>query len=75
MKRVTISIEDEQHERLCDEARRRGMSVSELVRERLNDHQAARRRRVPAFVGLVDKHLPYTAQQVDDELAKTFGRD
>jgi hypothetical protein len=75
MKRVTITIADEQHERLCAEARQRGLSMSELIRERLDDHREARRRRIPGFVGLVDKQLPYTAEQVDDELAKTFGRD
>ena len=75
MKRVTISIDEQQHERLRSEAKRRGLSVSELIRERLDDHHAARRRRIPGFVGLADKQLPYTAEQVDDELAKTFGRD
>ena len=30
---------------------------------------------MPGFVALANKQLPYTAADVDQELAKTFGRD
>jgi len=75
MKRTTISLPDELHETLCLEARRRGLSVSEVVREKIDADFTARRNRMPGFVALANKQLPYTAADVDQELAKTFGRD
>ena len=75
MKRITISIPDELNEALCIEARRRGISLSEVIREKVEAELAARRARLPGFVGLANKKLPYSAADADIELAKTFGRD
>jgi metal-responsive CopG/Arc/MetJ family transcriptional regulator len=75
MKRVTITMPDPVYEQLCVEARRRGLSISEVIREKLDSYFAERRSRLPRFVGLAEVRLPYTAAQVDEELAKTFGRD
>lgn len=69
MKRITVSITDEQSERLCREARRRHLTVSELVREKLDSPAT-----VPGFLGIGDKELPYDASEVDEQLDKTFGR-
>lgn len=70
MKRITVTVTDEQVERLGREARRRHISVSELVREKLEPPVA-----LPGFLGIADKPLPYDASQVDAELDKTFGRE
>lgn len=75
MKRITVSLPDELNETLCIEARRRGVSLSEVVREKIEAQLAARRARMPGFVGLANKKLPYAAADIDAELAKTFGRD
>lgn len=69
MKRITISLTDDQNERLCREARRREMSLSELIREKLESPTP-----LPGFVGIADKKLHYDASQVDEELDRTFGR-
>jgi hypothetical protein len=75
MKRVTISLPDELNESLCLEARRRGLSLSEIIREKVEADLASRRSRMPGFVGLASKKLPYAARDADQELAKTFGRE
>ena len=73
MKRITVTITEEQSERLSREAHRRRVSVSELVRERL-DASNEEPPIVPGFLGLADKHLPYDSSEIDAELDKTFGR-
>ncbi|MFN8617813.1 MAG: ribbon-helix-helix protein, CopG family [Dehalococcoidia bacterium] len=70
MKRITVTITDEQNERLGREARRRRVSVSELVREKLEAPVE-----LPGFLGIADQQLPYDSAEVDSELAKTFGRE
>ena len=70
MKRITVTITDEQCDRLAREARRRHLSISEIVREKLDTSAPA----IPGFLGIADKALPYDASEVDEELDKTFGR-
>lgn len=60
---------------LYAEAWRRRISVSEIVRENVEAEVSSRRSRLPGFVGLADKTLPYTAENAAEELAKTFGLD
>ena len=74
MRRTTITLPDDLYEGLCVEARRRDLSLSAVVREKIEAQLALRRKRLPGFVGIVDKQLPYSAADVDEELAKTFGR-
>lgn len=73
MKRITVTVTDEQHERLCMEAHRRRLGISELVRERI-DSSLPPAGTLPGFVGLANTPLPYEARDMDAELAKTFGR-
>ncbi|MGE3073637.1 MAG: ribbon-helix-helix protein, CopG family [Dehalococcoidia bacterium] len=75
MKRITISLPDELNDALCAEAHRRGLSLSQVVREKVESELEKRRNRLPGFVGLADKRLPYSAEDIDEELSKTFGRD
>jgi ribbon-helix-helix CopG family protein len=73
MKRITVTLTDEQHERLCMEARRRRLGISEIIREKV-DEDLTREASLPGFVGLANVQLPYTSLDIDTELAKTFGR-
>lgn len=69
MRRITVTITDAQGERLSREARRRRISVSELVREKLEAPLE-----LPGFLGIADTELSYDASQVDAELERTFVR-
>ncbi len=78
MTRLTVTLSEEQNDRLRREAESRRLSVSELVRDAIDE--ALRRRdeqraAPPAFLGIISVDLPYNARDIDTELAKSFGKD
>jgi Ribbon-helix-helix protein, copG family len=66
MKRITISLPDDVEAGLRREARRRGVGVSQVVRERLAAPETESRR-VP-FAALGRSGQPDTARRVDEIL-------
>ena len=74
MTRITISLPDELASRLARDARRKGLSVSELVRRALAPQQADGPRRLP-FAKLGASGVADTSVNVDAVLAEGFGGD
>jgi len=72
MKRLTITITEEQKQRLCREAKRRGVSVSAVVRERIERAESEQPSPFEGLIGLADVKLPYSAGDIDAELARTW---
>ncbi|MGE0599140.1 MAG: ribbon-helix-helix protein, CopG family [Dehalococcoidia bacterium] len=74
MKRTTITWPDETASAVERVARRRNTSVSAVVRELVEKQLAEERKTSPfeALIGLVDVELPYSAADIEDELAKTW---
>jgi hypothetical protein len=75
MTRLTITVPEEVAARLKREARRRHVSISGLVRERLSHECAPAGRRAVPFAGIVNVKLPWNAAQIDEELARTWADD
>lgn len=63
MKRIAVTITEEQSERLSREAHRRRVSVSELVRENL-DASNEEHPRVPGFLDWPTKTCRTTSQEL-----------
>ena len=78
MTRLTIAVPEEVAAGLKDEARRRHLSVSELVRERIGQDPTVDpktgKRTVP-FAGIASKKLRWSGATVDEELARTYADD
>ena len=72
MKRITISLPDDVEAAVRREARRRGVPISEIVRERLEaPRQADSWRRIPfAAIGRSGQHD--TARNIDTILAQEW---
>ncbi|HMQ26602.1 MAG TPA: ribbon-helix-helix protein, CopG family [Acidimicrobiales bacterium] len=77
MKRTTVMLEDEVDARLRREARRRGTSVSELVRAAIDDAYGTpgRRPRRLAFIGIGDSGLGDAGERFDDYLLEDLEAD
>jgi hypothetical protein len=72
MKRITVTLTDEQHERLKREAARKRTSVSEVFRAALDHDASCKPSPFEGLIGIVSKKLPYSARDVDAELEKTY---
>jgi Arc/MetJ-type ribon-helix-helix transcriptional regulator len=75
MKRTTVSLPEDLEELLVREARRRGLSISEVVRAALLQHLAnsGKQKNLP-FVGLGRSGSKNTARNAEAILAKEWGR-
>jgi metal-responsive CopG/Arc/MetJ family transcriptional regulator len=77
MKRITVSLPEEAAQRLEREARRRGVSISALVREAVEGHFVASdgdAHRLP-FVGAGRSGHRHTARDAEEILEQGFGDD
>jgi len=74
MTRITISLPDDMAARLTRDARRKGLSVSEVVRQALAPREPGRARRLP-FASLGASGVADTSMNVDAVLAEGFGGD
>ena len=72
MKRITVTITDEQAERLARRSERCGLPVSAVVREILELEYGSRKSPFADLIGIASKELPYSAANIDEELAKTY---
>ena len=77
MKRTTISWPEEIAAAVEQEARRRGVSVSEVVRCAVAEELGSARRhdRRFAWFGVGDSGRPSSGTDVDEELEKTWASD
>lgn len=76
MKRITVTLTEEQEARLRDEAERRSVSAAELLQEAIDEvieRWEGCGFEPPGFIGISDVALPYNARDMDVELARTFG--
>lgn len=69
MKRTTVKLPDEMDARLRQEARRRGVTVSELTREAIEIHLGGPRRRLLA-AGSFRSGFSDTAERIEEILAQ-----
>ena len=74
MKRTTVKIPDELDVRLRLEAERRGVTISELTREALETHLAARRRRPLLAAGAGRSGRSDVSERVEELLHEEWGR-
>ncbi len=77
MKRTTIALPDELSELLEHEAKRRGLSVSELVRRAIRNTLLGRPstlRPIP-WAGIFEDSDMVPGRQVDDELERSWADD
>lgn len=77
MERLTVTIESQAAAKLRREARRRHISVSELVRERIRgggEHKANGKRAIP-WAGVGASSNSDLAIEMDRELARTWPDD
>ena len=73
MTRLTVTLTEDQAQRLRREAEAKRITVSELVRDAVDEALRTceeRRAAPPAFLGIIDVELPYSAADIDEELAK-----
>jgi hypothetical protein len=74
MSRATIALPAGLLLMLRSEARRRGSTVSRLVREAIEERYAVRRSRLP-FAGIADSGDPDLAGRLDEIIAAEWGGD
>ena len=75
MKRTTIMLPDDVLASLRQEARRRGMSVAEIVREAVEGHMnEPRKPRELAFFAVGEGGPPDGAERVDEHVAAAIRR-
>jgi len=74
MRRVTITTPEETRRAVERAARREGKSFSQTEAELIEKQLSEERKKSPflALIGIADKELPYTAADIDEELAKTW---
>ncbi len=77
MKRTTISLTDEVASALTREARRRGVSASEIAREALSAHlgmNGDEPREIP-FAGIVNSGQPSIARDIEEIIEREWSDD
>lgn len=72
MKRTTVKLSDELDAKLRHEARRRGVTVSELTREAIERHLGGRRRLLAAGAGRSGRDD--VSERIEQILRKEMGR-
>ena len=73
MKRITVTLTEEQEARLRDEAERRSVSAAELLQEAIDEvieRWEGCGFEPPPFLGILDIKLPYTSDEVEERLAE-----
>jgi hypothetical protein len=75
MERITVTIEPDEAAKLRREARRRRISLSALVRERIRDKDTAGQRRSIPWAGVGESGNPKLATEMDSELERTWADD
>ena len=73
MKRTTVKLPDELDAKLRHEAERRGITVSELTREAIEDHLGGHRRRLRA-AGAGRSGRDDISERIDEILAAEVAR-
>lgn len=72
MQRITVTLTDEQAARLRREAKRRHLSVSAVLREKVEPQGDSMPPRAIPWAGIFDSGKPNLARDIDEELAKTW---
>jgi Arc/MetJ-type ribon-helix-helix transcriptional regulator len=72
MQRITVTLTNEQADRLKREARRRGLSVSELVRRKVEPEATTEGRRHIPWAGIFESDGPPYAADLDEFLAANW---
>lgn len=75
MQRITVTLTDEQAARLRREAKRRSVSLSAVVREKVEPESESTEPRVIPWAGIFDSGKRNLARDIDEELAKTWADD
>ena len=75
MKRTTISLPDDLSRVVADEARRRGTSVSEVIRRSVHLALLGAERRTLSFAGLFDDADVPPASDMEAELERLWSDD
>ncbi len=75
MKRTTVKLPDELDARLRHEAKRRGMTISELTREAIEDHLGGPRRRKFASTGVGKSGRSDISERIEEILREEWGRE
>ncbi len=75
MRRTTVTLTDDLAELAAHEARKRGTSVSSVVRDALAKQLGASGARQISFLGIVDDPAPPPAAELDDYLARHWADD
>jgi predicted transcriptional regulator len=73
MRRTTVKLPDDLDARLRHEARRRGMTVSELTREAIETHLGVRRRRRLASTGAGRSGASDVSERIEEILRADWG--
>ena len=73
MKRTTVKLPDELDARLRQEARRRGMTVSELTRAAIEEHVGAGRRRKLAAAAAGRSGRSDVSERIEEIIASEVG--
>lgn len=75
MKRTTVKLPDELDARLRHEAKRRGLTISELTREAIEDHLGVPRRRKFASTGVGRSGRSDISERIEEILREEWGRE
>lgn len=73
MKRTTVKLPDDLDARLRQEARRRGMTVSELTRAAIEEHVGAGRRRKLAAAAAGRSGRSDVSRRIEEIIASEIG--
>ena len=74
MKRTTVKLPDEVDVRLRLEAKRRGMTISELTRQAIETHLGVRRQRRLLAAGAARSGRSDIAERIEEILHEEWGR-
>ena len=74
MKRTTVKLPDELDTRLRLEAKRRGLTISELTREAIEAHLSDRRGRRLLAAGAGRSGRSYISERIEEILREEWGR-
>lgn len=75
MKRTTVKLPDEVDARLRHEAKRRGLTISELIREAIEDHLGVPGRRTFASTGVGRSGRSDISERIEEILREEWGRE
>jgi predicted DNA-binding protein len=75
MRRTTVKLTDELDARLRHEAKRRGMTISELTREAIETHLGASGRRRFASTGVGRSGQSDISERIEEILREEWGRE